>query len=183
MVLGIVSLSETTGKETLRTCKAGHYCRNGDMSPPIQPASVVVLARLTICADHNGGFNMQRVLLASAIGASLLGAAAVTLPNQVLAFDMENTTPDTIPGTATPYQDPDEKLQLTAPNESLQMTKGDDSSGASTSSGTAFQLAPGTTLQIGGGTGPTLGLELGIPMGPAVDSSNPADNQKLIPSP
>ena len=62
------------------------------------------------------------------------------------------------------------------------MTKGDDSSGASTSSGTAFQLAPGTTLQIGGGTGPTLGLSR-IPIGPAVDSSNAADNQKLIPSP
>jgi hypothetical protein len=126
---------------------------------------------------------MPRVAIASAIGASLLAAAAVTLPNQVLAFDMENTTPDTIPGTTAPLQDPDEKLQLTAPSDSLQLLKSDDSSDAPTSSGTTLQLAPGTTLQITGGAGPTLGLQSGVPMGPVIDTSNPANNRSLIPSP
>ena len=119
---------------------------------------------------------MQRVLLVS-----LLAVAAMSLPHQVLAFDMEST-PETIPGTATQYQDPDDNLQLTPPNESVGMTTGDDSSSASPSSGT-LQLAPGTTLQIMGGTGPTLGLESGFPLASPVDASNPADNQKLIPSP
>ena len=110
-----------------------------------------------------------------------MAAAAVALPNQVLAFDMDNATPDTIPGTTTPSQ-PDEKLQLTAPNDPLQLLKSDDSSDAPTSSGTTLQLG-GATLQITGGTGPILGLQSGTPMGPVIDSSNPADSRSLIPRP
>jgi hypothetical protein len=124
----------------------------------------------------------MRFVRTSAITACLLAAAAVTLPNQVLAFDMDNTAPDTIPATTTPSQDPDEKLQLTAPNDPLQL-KSDDSSGAPSSSGTTLQLGGGATLQITGGTTPMLGLQSGAPMGPIIDNSNPADNRSLIPSP
>lgn len=126
---------------------------------------------------------MPRFVRTSAIAASLLVAAAVTLPNQVLAFDMDNTTPDTFPGSTTSSQDPDEKLQLTAPNDPLQLLKSDDSSDAPTSSRTTLQLGEGATLQITGGTGPMLDLQSGTPMGPAIDTSNPANNRSLIPSP
>jgi hypothetical protein len=125
---------------------------------------------------------MPRSVLASAIVASLFAAAAATLPNRVLAFDTDNTTADAIPGTATSAQEPDEKLQLTTPNDPLQELKSDESSGAPSSSGSTLQLG-GATLQITGGTGPMLGLQSGTPMGPVIDNSNPADNRSLIPTP
>jgi hypothetical protein len=129
---------------------------------------------------------MPRIALGlSAIGASLLAAAAMTiLPNQVVAFDMENAAV-TGPGGSTKFQDPDKNL-LAAPtnNGSLPLLK-DDSSDSSNfqPSGSSLQLAPGTTLTITGGTGPALGLQSGAPMGPVIDPSNPADNRSLIPAP
>ena len=128
---------------------------------------------------------MPRIALGlSAIGASLLAAAAMTiLPNQVVAFDLENAAV-TVPGGSTKFQDPDENL-LAAPtnNGSLPLLKDDTSDNAQTS-GSTLQLVPGTTLQIMGGSGPSsLGLQSGVPMGPIIDRSNPADNQSLIPSP
>jgi len=129
-----------------------------------------------------GDFHMPRVAIGlSAMVALLLVTAAVTLPTQVLAFDTDNTAPDAITPTTPPAQDPDEKLQLTAPNDPLQL-KTDDGSEGTTSGTTTLQLG-GATLQISGGTGPALGLQSGTPMGPTIDTTNPADNQKLIPSP
>jgi len=129
---------------------------------------------------------MPRIALGiSAIGASLLASAAVTLlPNQGMAFDMENAAV-TVPGGSTKFQDPDENL-LAAPtnNGSLPLLKDDTSDGSNLqSSGSTLQLAPETTLTITGGTGPALGLQSGAPMGPTIDRSNPADNRSLIPSP
>jgi hypothetical protein len=133
---------------------------------------------------------MPRIALGlSAMGASLLAAAVVILPTQGMAFDVQNATVDTgnatakVPSGSTQFQGPDEKL-LTAPSSdgSLQFLKSDSSDGQS-SSGTSLQLAPGTTLAITGGTGPTLGLQSGAPMGPVIDHSNPADNRSLIPAP
>jgi len=127
---------------------------------------------------------MPRIALGiSAIGASLLAAAAVT-PNQGMAFDMENAAV-TLPGDATKFQDPDENL-LAAPtnNGSLPFLKNDASDTSNLQpSGSTLQLAPGTTVTITGGTGPALGLQSGTPMGPVIDRSNPADNRSLIPSP
>jgi hypothetical protein len=129
---------------------------------------------------------MPRIALGlSAIGASLLAAAAMTiLPNQAVAFDMENAAV-TVPGGSTKFQDPDEDL-LAAPtnNGSLPLLK-DDTSDTSNfqPAGRSLKLAPGTTLTITGGTGPALGLQSGAPMGPVIDSSNPADNRSLIPAP
>jgi len=104
---------------------------------------------------------MPRIALGiSAIGASLLASAAVTLlPNQGMAFDMENAAV-TVPGGSTKFQDPDENL-LAAPtnNGSLPLLKDDTSDGSNLqSSGSTLQLAPETTLTITGGTGPALGL-------------------------
>ena len=129
---------------------------------------------------------MPRIALGiSAIGASLLASAAVTLlPNQGMAFDMENAAV-TVPGGSTKFQDPDENL-LAAPtnNGSLPLLKDHTSDGSNLqSSGSTLQLAPETTLTITGGTGPALGLQSGAPMGPTIDRSNPADNRSLIPSP
>jgi hypothetical protein len=129
---------------------------------------------------------MPRIALGiSVIGASLLASAAVTLlPNQGMAFDMENAAV-TVPGGSTKFQDPDENL-LAAPtnNGSLPLLKDDTSDGSNLqSSGSTLQLAPETTLTITGGTGPALGLQSGAPMGPTIDRSNPADNRSLIPSP
>jgi len=129
---------------------------------------------------------MPRIALGiSAIGISLLAAAALTaLPNRGMAFEME-TAADTVPGGSTKFQDPDENL-LAAPtsNGSLPLLK-DDTSDSSNfrPSGSTLQLAPGTTVTITGGTGPALGLQSGAPMGPVIDRSNPADNRSLIPSP
>jgi hypothetical protein len=121
----------------------------------------------------------------SAIGTSLLAAAAVTiLPNQGMAFDIDNAAV-TVPGGSTKFQDPDENL-LAAPtnNGSLPLLKDDTSDSSNVQpSGSTLQLAPGTTVTITGGTGPALGLQSGAPMGPAIDRSNPADNRSLIPSP
>ena len=114
------------------------------------------------------------------IGASLLvmGTGITVVPGQVLAFEMENAA-TTVP-SGTSFQDPDEKL-LTPSDNSLQLKA--DSSDPQTSSGTSLQLAPGTTLQIMGGSGTSMDLQSGLPFGPTVDTSNPADNRNLIPSP
>jgi hypothetical protein len=129
---------------------------------------------------------MPRIALGIwAIGMSLLAAAALTaLPNQGMAFEMENKTPDTVPGGSTKFQDPDENL-LAAPtnNGSFPLLKDDTSDSSNFQpSGSTLQLG-GTTLTITGGTGPALGLQSGAPMGPVIDRSNPADNRSLIPSP
>jgi|RhiMethySRZTD1v2_1073278.scaffolds.fasta_scaffold36291_8 hypothetical protein len=134
---------------------------------------------------RTGEFYMPRIALGiSAIGASLLASAAVTLlPNQGMAFEMEKTA-DTLPGS-TKFQDPDENL-LAAPtnNGSLPLLKDDASDSSNIQpSGSTLQLAPGTTVTITGGAGPALGLQSGTPMGPVVDPSNPADNRSLIPAP
>ena len=116
------------------------------------------------------------------IGASLLvvGTGITVVPGQVLAFEMENAA-TTVP-SGTSFQDPDEKLLAAPPSDnSLQLKT--DSSDPQTSSGTSLQLAPGTTLQITGGSGPSVDLQSGLPFGPTVDTSNPADNRNLIPSP
>jgi predicted PurR-regulated permease PerM len=128
---------------------------------------------------------MPRIaVVLSTIGAFLLAVAVVAvLTSQVMAFETENAAA-TVPGGTTQFQDPDENL-LMAPtnNETLPLLKDDTSDNAQTS-GSTLQLAPGTTLQIMGGSGPSsLGLQSGVPMGPIIDRSNPADNQSLIPSP
>jgi hypothetical protein len=120
-----------------------------------------------------------------AIGTSLLAAAVVTLlPNQGMAFDMENPAV-TVPSDSTKFQDPDENL-LAAPTNSsslpLLKDNNSDSSNLQTS-GSTLQLAPGTTVTITGGTGPVLDLQSGGPIGPVIDHTNPADNRSLIPSP
>jgi hypothetical protein len=129
---------------------------------------------------------MPRIALGiSAIVASLLASAAVTLlTNQGMAFEMDKTA-DTLPGGSTKFQDPDENL-LAAPtnNGSLPLVKDDTSDSSNIQpSGSTLQLAPGTTVTITGGAGPALGLQPGTPMGPVVDPSNPADNRSLIPAP
>jgi hypothetical protein len=115
-------------------------------------------------------------------------AAAMVLPNNVMAFDME-TGAVTVPGGSTQFQDPDEKplpAPLTLPQLKLEgdgtsMASGTDSQ--STSS-TGLQLTPGLSLQITGGSGPYIpGLQSGLPMAPMIDHSNPADNRVLIPAP
>lgn len=116
------------------------------------------------------------------MGACLLvaGAAVTVVPGQLLAFEMENPAP-TVPG-GTAFQDPDEKLLTAPPNDnSLQLKT--DNSDSQASSGTTLQLAPGTTLQITGGSAPPMNAQAGLPFGPTVDTSNPADNKNLIPSP
>jgi predicted PurR-regulated permease PerM len=128
---------------------------------------------------------MPRIaVVLSTIGAFLLAVAVVAvLTSQVMAFETENAAA-TVPGGTTQFQDPDENL-LMAPtnNETLPLLKDDTSDNAQTS-GSTLQLAPGTTLQIMGGSGPSsLGLQSGVPRGPIIDRSNPADNQSLIPSP
>jgi len=128
---------------------------------------------------------MPRIaVVLSTIGAFLLAVAVVAvLTGQVMAFETENVAA-TVPGGTTQFQDPDENL-LMAPtnNETLPLLKDDTSDNAQTS-GRTLQLAPGTTLQIMGGSGPSsLGLQSEVPMGPIIDRSNPADNQSLIPSP
>jgi hypothetical protein len=130
---------------------------------------------------------MLRIALGiSAIGTSLLAAAAVTiLPSQGMAFDMENAAAITVPGSSTKFQDPDENLLAAPTNDgSLPLLKDDTSDNSSVQpSGSTLQLAPGTTVTITGGTGPALGIQSGAPMGPTIDRSNPADNRSLIPSP
>lgn len=116
------------------------------------------------------------------IAASLLvaGACVAVAPGQLLAFEMENAAA-TVPG-GTAFQDPDEKLLPAPPsNNSLQLKT--DNPDPQTLSGTTLQLAPGTTLQITGGSTPSVNAQAGLPFGPTVDTSNPADNQSLIPSP
>jgi hypothetical protein len=116
------------------------------------------------------------------IGACLLVASAGVsfVPGHLLAFEMENPAA-TVPG-GTAFQDPDEQL-LTAPpkDDSLQLKT--DNSDPQAASGTTLQLAPGTTLQITDGSAPSMNSQAGLPFGPTVDTSNPADNQSLIPSP
>ncbi len=129
------------------------------------------------------------VLGTSAIAASLLAATALTvLPNEGMAFDLQNATVDTgnptvKPNDGTQLQDPDEKLTAPSNNGSLPLLTNDSSDSQSSSPGTTLQLGSGATLQIMGGTGPTLGLQSGAPMGPVIDTNNPADNRSLIPSP
>jgi hypothetical protein len=111
----------------------------------------------------------------------LVASAGVSfVPGHLLAFEMENPAA-TVPG-GTAFQDPDEQL-LTAPpkDDSLQLKT--DNSDPQAASGTTLQLAPGTTLQITDGSAPSMNSQAGLPFGPTVDTSNPADNQSLIPSP
>jgi hypothetical protein len=111
----------------------------------------------------------------------LVAVACVTVvPGQLFAFEMENPAA-TVPG-GTAFQDPDEKLLTAPPNDSSLRLKTDNSD-SQASSGTTLQLAPGTTLQITGGSTPSMNAQAGLPFGPTVDTSNPADNQNLIPSP
>ncbi len=96
-------------------------------------------------------------------------AAAMVLPNKVVAFDME-TGAVTVPGGSTQFQDPDEKplaAPLTLPQLKLDgdgttsMASGTDSQ---STFGTGLQLTPGLSLQITGGSGPYVpGLQSGLP--------------------
>jgi hypothetical protein len=116
------------------------------------------------------------------IAASLLvaGTCVAVAPGELLAFEMENPAA-TVPG-GTAFQDPDEKLLTPPPNGSSLQLKTDNSD-PQASSGTTLQLAPGATLQITGGSTPSMNAQARLPFGPTVDTSNPADNQSLIPSP
>jgi hypothetical protein len=134
-------------------------------------------------AKH-GGFNMQRLALGLTLtSASLLACAmAALLPCPAVAFDTKSEA-GPVPGDSTQFQDPDEKplpAPLSAPKleedgTNLQMAPGTNSPG------TSLQLAPGTSLQIS--AGPTTGLQPGFQMAPMINSSNPADDRTLIPSP
>jgi len=121
---------------------------------------------------------MPRIaVVLSTIGAFLLAVAVVAvLTSQVMAFETENAAA-TVPGGTTQFQDPDENL-LMAPtnNETLPLLKDDTSDNAQTS-GSTLQLAPGTTLQIMGGSGPSsLGLQSGVPM----DRSSTGATRQII---
>src|SRR5262249_23250874 len=105
--------------------------------------------------DRFSGFNDLALPILSTIGAFLLAVAVVpVLSRHGMAFETENAAA-TVPGGTTQFQDPDENL-LMAPtnNETLPLLKDDTSNNAQTS-GSTLQLAPGTTLQIMGGSGPS----------------------------
>jgi len=131
---------------------------------------------------------MQRFALGlMATSALFTFAAAMVLPNRVMAFDME-TGAVTVPGASTQFQDPDEK-PLPAP---LTLPKLEGDGTTSTASGldlqstpgTGLQLTPGLSLQITGGSGPYVsGLQPGLQMAPMISHSNPADDRTLIPAP
>jgi hypothetical protein len=133
---------------------------------------------------------MQRLALGfTAISASLLAcAAATTLPNPVMAFELD-TGAVTVPGGSTQFQDPDEQA-LPAPLSLPKLEEdGTTSQMASRTSlqsmpATGPQLTPGVSLQITGGSGPYIpGLQSGLPMAPMIDRSNPAYDRTLIPAP
>ena len=127
---------------------------------------------------------MQRLTLGLALTSACLFACAVAalLPSPVMAFEREPGAV-TVPGATTQFQDPDEKplpaplssLKLEEDGTNLQMAPG------TSSPGTSLQLAPGTSLQIT--AGPGSGLQPGLQMAPMIDSSNPADDRTLIPTP
>ena len=127
---------------------------------------------------------MQRLTLGLALTSACLFACAVAAlrPSPVMAFETEPGAV-TVPGGTTQFQDPDEKplpaplssLKLEEDGTNLQMAPG------TSSPGTSLQLAPGTSLQIT--AGPGSGLQPGLQMAPMIDSSNPADDRTLIPTP